>query len=196
MYINHRHYVLLVFAVIALAVTIFGYAFLREHIYSTSILAANMKQEVNLFNEKQVREHSVSSAYTQSAEARTKIVSSLVKQDDAVTLIERFEKIGDDTDTSIELSAISNDEVVVEKGIPMSHFRAHIEAKGSWSSIMRTLLLIENMPYNVSVGNLRLSLNSDSPSSSADLPVKTSTKPLVAGEGWRLSLDVRVLTTK
>jgi Tfp pilus assembly protein PilO len=175
MYTNHRHYILLIFAIITLVVTVFGFIFLRKDIYERAGVAAEIVKEVNQIDEKNKREIDIANIYDKSSGQRNLLSSFLVSKEQIVNLIESIEQIGTDTSTNLELSGIVNQEV--SKDNKVSTFQSHIEVQGSWSNVMRAFILIENMPYSVSLNNIRLVKSNASKS-----------------QEWTLSLDARVLT--
>jgi hypothetical protein len=177
MYTNHRHYILLIFAIITLAVTIFGFIFLRKDIYSRAVASIEIAREVNQIDEKNKREMDIANIYDKSSGQRNLLASFLISKEQIVDLIESIEQIGTDTSTNLELSGIVNQEL--SKDNKVSTFQAHVEVLGSWGNVMRALILTENIPYGVSLNNIRLIKSGESKSPE-----------------WKLSLDVRVLTGK
>lgn len=191
---NHRHYILLLVALITLAVSSFGYYLFNQTITAQAIESSRIIKEAATLDEQKQREQDVASAYAKSAEDRSKLMSLLVQQDKVVDLIEEIEKIGVDTSTALELSGITSEEAVTEKGTATSHFGAHVDARGTWAEVMHVLILIENMPHAVSLSNVRLTEAGDT-SSSAELSVKAKTPAKeIKVKQWRLTLDIRVLT--
>ncbi len=176
MYTNHRHYILIIFAIITLAVSVFGFVFLRDLIYSRAVTSAKIAREVSQIDEQNKHESDITSIYDKSSEQRRLLDSFIVPKEKIVDLIESIEKIGVDTSTDLELSSITNQESKDDK---TSQFQAHVDVKGTWTNIMRSLILIEGLPYSVSINNTRLIKSGDSKSSQ-----------------WELSLDLRVLTGK
>lgn len=194
MYTNHRHYILLIFALGAITLTIFGYSFLHRLILAQARDSAQILREVNLIDEKKQRDQDVTSIYTKSAEDRLKLNSYLVPQDKIVNLIEEVEDFGITTNTELELSAITNEDAGVVGGVPFGHFKAHVDGQGTWANILRALILLENMPYSVTLNNIRIISGAES--SSANLPIKGAVQKAPAVREWRLTLDLQVLTLK
>lgn len=188
---NHRHYILLLFALATIIVSIFGYVFLRAAVLSEAVQSAQLIKEANLIDEKKQHEQGVTSLYTQSAESREKLRGYLVAEESVVTLIEEIEKIGADTNAPIELGSISSEDASKGSAIALSSFKAHVEARGTWADVMRDLVLLEKMPHSVSISNVRLFNSGEMVAS--ELPVKGT--PVKTSQ-WRLSLDIKILTTK
>lgn len=184
MYANRRHYILLIFAVAAFAVSVLGYAFLRSRVITQAEQAVKVSKSVAEMEEKKRRELDVASVYAKSAEERRLLASYVVSKDDIVDFIESVEKIGSDTSTSLEMSGIADEtELELAGDAVLGHFKARLEASGTWTNVMRALILVEHMPYNIILNDVRLAENTESASST-----KAKT--------WRLSLDMRVLTFK
>ncbi len=183
MYANHRHYILLVFAVAAFAVAVLGYSFLRSKVFAQVEQTAKVTKNIAVIEEKKRREQDVASAYAKLEEERRLLTSYVVSKDGIVNFIEMIEKIGADTSTGLEISGIT-DEVELELAgeTVVGHFKARLEGSGKWANVMRALVLVEHMPYNISLNNIRLS---------ASTAAGTTTSKV-----WDLSLDIRVLTVK
>jgi outer membrane murein-binding lipoprotein Lpp len=185
MYTNHRHYILLIFAIAAFALSGCVYIFLRQKIQGMAVEAALQSAEIDRLDEKKQHERDVASAYAKFAMDRELINSSVVSQENIVKLIEEIEAIGTLAGIDLELSAIRNGEFTTNRGLSLGHFEAHASGKGSWAQVMHTLALVENMKYSISINNLRLFEASD----------------VVAGKEtgrrvWKLEFDMKILTTK
>ncbi len=194
MYTNHRHYILFFFALATLVASVIGYEVLYRTVTSQSARTNKATREIALADERKQREEDTASVYTKTAEERARLGNLIISQEKVVDFIQSVEKIGNDVNVQIELSAITREPVSTETAF--GYFKGHIEARGSWANVMRSLMLIENMPYSISLSNFRLTQSSES--FSTELPVKGSTGSLgTKGSGqktWSLSLDIRVLT--
>lgn len=182
MYTNHRHYILLLLAIGAVTLSGIGYAVLYHAITSQSIKAHDALKTIALADERKKLEEDTASLYAKTKDERSDLGNLIISQEKIVDFIKSVEKIGDDVNVQLELSAITNEPISAED--IFSYFKGHIEAHGSWANIMRTLILVENMPYAISLYNVKLAQSAES--SSTKLPTKV----------WDLSFDIRVLMTK
>ena len=105
--------------------------------------------------------------------------------------IERMETICKETVTEVQLSGIVTEAVEGGKsGVKFSQIKADITATGSWTNIMRALILIENLPYGVSFSDVRLESESSDVES---LPVGGKAPVVKKVKVWRLSLDIKIV---
>jgi hypothetical protein len=172
MKINIRHYILIIFAFISVAVTMYGYSFIYKKTISQAELYVRTNDDLKDEDVKKQSEQDLIKVYNATAESRPKIASFFVDKIKVVDFIETIEKIGTDSNTVVEISSINNDDTKV---------KAKILAKGSWGGIMKALILIENLPLNILITNARLDSKDDSEN-------KTSV--------WILSLDVEAFIFK
>ena len=179
MKINHRHYILIIFAIISIIVSIFCYFFLyRQTTTQANNYLDSIKQvesEKNTVN----YEQKLIDTFNKYEQDRLKIESYVVKEDKLVDFIERIEKIGSDSKTDLQLSSITS----VDNKI-----KARVNTTGGWQGVMTALQMIENIPLSVSISNVRLD-------TSGDIEGIVNSKTTKIRE-WRLSIDIETLTTK
>lgn len=144
--------------------------------------------EISTENEKRQYENELTKVFNDTKDQRSKLSSFFIYEDKIVDFIEKVEGIGLDSNTILTLSSINADDLSSAKSGSTGFVKAHITANGSWSSIMRALILIENLPYSLSLNNIRI----DS-SASADIPVG---KEEAKKGKWNLSLDLKVIMMK
>jgi hypothetical protein len=195
MYANHRHYILLTLAVITFVVTSFGFVYIRQRIYDQTINAQELSKETKRLEDEKSHEAEVKSVYAQIAEQRTVINSYIVPKDKIVHFIESVEAIGATTTSDIQLSNIATKDIVKGKKIEdnFTNMTAHVTAVGTWPNIMRSLTLVENLPYSISLSNLHLDINTAVDPDAVDLTATTSSKTAKKQSLWRLDFDIKVL---
>jgi sigma54-dependent transcription regulator len=180
MYTNHRHYILLVFALLALIVTVLGYSFLKNAIVSEAVQSSKAIKAAALIDGQKQRAQDIASKYTRSADDRAKLNGYIVNEEEIVNLIEEIEKIGTDSNAPLQLSGVTTDTGVAVHGVTLNKLSAHIDVQGSWGNVRRALLLIENMPHAVAISNVHLETTGD----------------VAKEKQWHLALDIKVLTVK
>jgi len=172
MKINHRHFVLIIIAIITIVVVCIAY-FL---IYRQTIVQADHYASANteLSNEDGLRqkEMDLTKVYDETKIERDNLNSFLVNEDKAVIFIEMVEKVGIDTNTKLELGSISNSTDILKAGVSV---------EGLWSDIMSALELLENLPISSVIYDVNMT-------SSGEL-TKTS-------KSWKMTLNIEALTTK
>jgi hypothetical protein len=182
---NHKHYTLILISIIALASSFSGYFIFFKRILYQSNQGGKASSVVALNNEKKSLEKEMESIYKSTVEDRAFVTKIILPQDEIVGFIEKVENISNDTKAEVSISSITNTMNANSKVGDMGYMTAHIEAKGLWSNVMRTLSLVENMPYSITINNIRLEGEKDA---SMD---KKKTQPM-----WNLSLDIKVLIVK
>lgn len=171
-------------AVICLCISAYGYLFIYNKSLEQARSYTRITQEVNSEDGKKKYEQELFTMYETSKSSRDKIASFIINNDGIVNFIEMIEKIGESTNTDLELSSINNEK---------DHIKAKINVKGSWSNVMRALILIENIPLSASISNISLvtSLGLDKS------VLKTNEKiPANNSNIWNLSMDIESLIFK
>ncbi|MDO8430677.1 MAG: hypothetical protein Q7S72_01660 [Candidatus Taylorbacteria bacterium] len=172
MKIGQRHYILIILAIASIATTIYGYIF----IYRKTITQAEHYVHANKeFENEDIKKQSgeeLLKIYNSSKESRARLKTFFVDSDKIVDFIEMVENVGVGSNTKLEISSITNDENKVV---------AKIGARGSWSGVITTLSLLENLPLSVSLSNIKLNTTSDSDKEAHE---------------WNLSLDIEAIIIK
>lgn len=115
--------------------------------------------------------------YEKNAAGWARLSEYYVPADKVVRFIETLEALGPETGAMITLSAIDADNLDVAASGTVGNIKAHIEANGSWSEVMRTLRLAEVLPFKSVISGVSLGSNS-SPNQKG-------------GQTWRLAFDIR-----
>ena len=182
---NHKHYTLIIISILAIASSFTGYFLFFKIILHESSQADKSSSVIALNNEKKSLEKKKEGIFKSKVEDRAFITKIILPQDEIVGFIEKVENISNDTKAEVSISSIGNNMSANSKVGDMGYMTAHIEAKGSWQSIMQTLSLVENMPYSISINNIRLERVKD------DFLDKKKTQGV-----WNISLDIKVLIVK
>lgn len=175
MKINPKHYLLIVLAIASIGLSGFGYWYLYNKIISQAEGEYNALQEYQIEVIKKQNEQDLVKVYADTLSDRNKLSSYFITEDKIIGFIESVEAVGDYSKTDVTLSAINTDDFNnLEKG-NSGHLKTHIDIKGDWSNVMKALILIENMPYSISINNMNL---------------------LFASGKWSMAFDIEVLTIK
>ncbi len=171
---NHKHYILFALSILAFASAIWGYWALYYTITYHGRESSEVMSKQVIVDEKRQLTQQVESIYGKTAEDRARIFSHSVTVDKVVDFIETIEQIGTTTSSATVISAID---------ISEGFLKAHVEMKGSWVDVMKALVLVENMPYSISLNNIRLNKTGES---------TVETGPRV----WVLSADIKTAVIK
>jgi len=170
---KHSHYhhiplLILAVAVIAVAGSLYVYMFYAT---AASVDRANVARAVVLREKAdQSQEKSLVVAASTTESDRSRLASFFVPADNVVSFITALESLGPESGSSVSIASISSDSLSVA---------AHIDAHGSWLSVMRALSLAERMPYAVSISNVRMD--------------ESGTGAGSKSHAWSLSMDIKAL---
>lgn len=174
MHANHKHYILLTLSILAFASAIWGYWALYYTVTYHGRESSEVMSKQILVDEKRQISQQVESIYAKTVEDRARIFTHSVTADRVVDFIETIEQIGTTTSSATMISAID---------ISEGFLKAHMEMKGIWSDVMKALVLVENMPYSISLNNIRLT------------KAVESVENIGAGV-WALSADIKTPVIK
>jgi hypothetical protein len=152
---THHHTLLLtlVISVTLLVVAVYGYMYWAMKVSADRVRAA--RDIVALERAGQEHEEELRALYETTRLDRVKLQTYFVPADGVVDFIETLESLGPQAGSKVTLSAI--DAELPEKEI-FGNARARIDVSGSWSAVMKTLTLAENLPYPIYISNVRMDL--------------------------------------
>jgi hypothetical protein len=156
---KHHHIFLLIMA-LSVTILVTGIYIYMHYVVSVSIQrAATARDIVALERANSDREEDVKALHGRTVADRRTLSKFLIPEDRIVEFIESIEALGPQTGSKVTLniSATAPDK---EKGT-YGQARATVEAVGSWTSVMRALSLVENLPYGVAVYGVRLDSSVD-----------------------------------
>lgn len=188
MKIHSSQIILVVCAVATIATSSFGYNFLYHRTIAQAENASKARSEVLIENDKKKHEQELVTLYGDTIEDRKKVAAYIVPDDGVVDLIEKIERVGSESGTDFELSSINSDNLSAAKKGTTGYIKANIETQGTWENVMRALILIENLPYSISIDNIEIS--------SGDGFLTTSTEKAVKSRIWNLHFSIKVLMIK
>ncbi len=115
---------------------------------------------------------------TDSVNDWKKLAAVFVPTDNVVPFIVDLESLGDNVGSKVSVTSIGN--VAPESGSLASngYIGAKVTVQGSWSAVLRTLVVAENMPYKVNISNVLVSTYVDAAGKSTD---------------WQLTFDINAI---
>lgn len=151
---HHSVLLILALSVTILVGAVYGY---MHYVVKISIArAATARDIVALEKANKGREQGVRALHERTAIARASLSQFFIPADRVVEFIEAIEALGPQTGSIVTLSSIDDVPPGQIKESKYGLARAHVEARGSWSSVMRALSLAENFPYAISVQDTRV----------------------------------------
>lgn len=181
--IHHRYKlfsVLMVLMTIGIPV-LYGYMYYMVGVSTDHAVTALDLVRVEALNKNNQQE--LIDTYEKSSADRLKLEKYFIPNDTIVIFIETLERLGTRANSNLTLSSVTVD--TIDTTIPgtIGKAHAHVSVEGSWSAVMRTLLLAELIPYKSSIQNIQLD-------------TQTSLVPgsKVEKNEWRMSFDINVAT--
>lgn len=155
---SHSHIPLLIFAFAVTLVVGALYVYMY-HATSVSIKRAGLARDIvatEQNDQAQAKKLAVLAADTSFD--RAVLPNFFIPADDVVSFITSLEALGPQSGTKINLTGIDSDSLNGAAVGTVGRAHAHIDASGSWSSIMKLLDLSEHMPYAATISHVRLSV--------------------------------------
>ena len=152
----HSHHAL--FA-IAISVTLFVYAlygYMHYRIDASLAHVVELRATVAQEQSYKEQEQTITTVHNETMADRDRIGTFFVKDTATISFIETIESLGDRIGSAVTLSSIEADNLEGKEMGTLGRIRAHVDVKGSWSSVMRTIISAEVLPYKVTVSGVHL----------------------------------------
>lgn len=185
---NHRHYILVTLALLSIVASSLTFYFLYKRTVAQAMRYDEINNEINSEDGRKKYEQELLKNYDRTKSDREKLLTYMVKEDEIVSLIESVERIGEYSKTELELSSIS-------KG-NKNNIKSRVNVKGEWSSVIRSLILMENLPFVLSINNISLATSGNLESSISKGDLKAAKVNTSGSNIWSLSFDIEILTVK
>jgi hypothetical protein len=169
---SHKPFLILAAAVTLLVAALYSYLYWQVSVSVEKAVAA--RDIANVERELKAREKDMFRLYEGTVSKRSLLSGYFIPSDATVQFIEAVESIGPIAGAEVNLTAIDADELEDAKVGTRGTIRAHVEAKGTWIAVYKTLLFAERLPYKVSVDKIRLD----------------STVLAKGSREWRISFDI------
>lgn len=150
---NHAHNSLLILAIAVFMLTIglYVYMYMAVNSQTMRVVMAKDIQKVQRLDQKQIKD--IEELFKHSTPAREKLVSLFVTKIDIVKFIEEIESMSISTGAKIDLTSVKETK---EENTNMSKLTAHVEASGTWSQVIKTLIYIETMQKAITIDSVRV----------------------------------------
>jgi hypothetical protein len=170
---SHTPFLILAIAITVLVGMLYAYLYWQVDVSLDKAIAA---REIALIEAgKKSREKDVLKLYEATASNRGRLAEYFIPSDGTVQFIEAVESIGPIAGSSVELTDIQADDLSGKASGTIGAVRAHVEARGLWVPVYKTLLFAERLPYKVTINNIRLS--------AGEGLAKT-------GQSWKIEFDI------
>lgn len=154
---SHSHIPLLIFAFSVTLVVGALYAYMY-HATTVSVERAGLARDIVATERNdQAQAKNLSSIAANTALDRSVLQSFFIPADDVVSFITTLEALGPQSGTTLSLTGIDSDPLTNAAPGAVGRAHGHIDASGTWASVMRLLDLAEHMPYAATVSHVRLS---------------------------------------
>ena len=174
---NHSHIPLLILAsvIVLVSMALYGYMF-----QATSVSVGRAVTAQNVVASEQGNKQkakTLTSLASSTASDREMLLTFFISSDDIVSFITAIESLGPKSGSTLNITSIDADQMVGAPAGKIGKARAHVDAHGSWSSVMRLLDLAEVMPYAVTISHVRLN---------------SSGATAKSNDAWSLAFDIQV----
>lgn len=180
MKINHKHIILILFGLMSLLFSSFAYIYIYQKTIKLAQNFSKVTLEMNSEDGKKKYEQELIKLYDDEKDNRERVENFLIKDDKIVNFIEIVESVGDITNTKLEISSLNKESNAV---------KAKVSVMGTWTGIMRALILIENLPVSSKISNVVIN-------TSNGLDKNSSENKTLGVNTWKLVFDIEAITIK
>jgi len=179
---SQLHILMLVTAVIALLASmgLYGYLYSQTRVLTEREVTARGVIEAEVASQTEGKDLLV--LYDTTREARALLSGLFVPADNAVAFIQSIESISSQSGAAVSILSIVNNSTATALPGTIGTITARLSVTGTWTNVMRTLMLFETLPYRSAINHITLN---------------TSTlKGAAAGAAlqWQLSFDIAAST--
>lgn len=178
-----NHTLLLVFAIIVTIIVGGVYGLMYFGIEMSAQKIIKNQEQIDSQNLARQREKSFLDTYKATAHKWSELQDHYVKSNEVVSLIEKIEAIGPQSQTELVISSIDADNLENASFGKEGKIRMKISSRGAWSSVMKSLALVELMPYKLSINNVR---------ANSSLNTQNQNKSSTSKSTWEISFDLQV----
>jgi len=155
---THHHF-LMTFAIVVTLFVASLYFYMNSSLKSMTQDVIDTRSKVASLQSINNKSQKLKKLDKNSADDWKKLYGMFVTTDGTVSFIESLESLGVKVGSEISITAIDN--VAPESGslAVNGYVSAKVSVRGSWTSVLKTLMLVENMPYKAIISNVQISEN-------------------------------------
>lgn len=154
---SHIPFLVLAISIVLFVSAIYVYMY-REAIDSIQKSAEARAEVASVVTDKLIRDQFLAD-YKETSSDWDKLPNYFVDANNVVSFIEKIESIGRTTGSEISLSSIDADKIDPAATSTQGMIRANVVANGSWLSVIKTLKLMELLPFGVTIKDVKMSMN-------------------------------------
>ena len=178
-----NHTLLLIFAIIVTVIVGSIYGFMYYRIETSADKIIKNQAQIDSANLAKEREKKFLDTYKATASKWSSLQGLYVRSDEVVGFIEKIESIGPATKTEFNIANLDADNMDNAPFGKEGKIKMHITSKGSWEEVMKSIALVELLPYKLNVNNVKASSYKNQ---------QTQGKNTVTKVIWELSFDLQV----
>lgn len=150
-----NHFTLFIFAFLVTLLTLGIYVYMYLTVDLSLAKIAKNQSLVNSSKLTSSREANFIEVYEKTAAKWQKMRNLFVESDKVVNFIETIEALDSESGAKVSIASIDADNLDNAPADKIGYLRLRINAQGSWSSVMKALVLTENLPYKVTINNIQ-----------------------------------------
>ncbi|MEI8327534.1 MAG: hypothetical protein WCG02_00145 [Candidatus Taylorbacteria bacterium] len=156
-----HHHLLISFAIMSTMIAALVFFYMKYTVNSmTDEIVTAMNEEATLQSSDSL-ESRLQQLQNTSAKDWERIYSVFVPSDNAVPFIEAVESLGKNTGSTVTIVSVDNTKPDNGSLAANGYINAKVSVRGSWSAVLATLELAENMPYKATVDGVNLNLSQE-----------------------------------
>lgn len=175
---SQSHKSLLLISFISLVIAALAYGYMNKSVGISSSNIEDMRTRIKSEDDVRAQARALLALSTDTASDRAKLRALALPSDKVVNLIVAVEAISSESGSKVTIANIgspdSGQESTSTASSSASMVNMNVTATGSWTSVMRALVLAENLPYVSNIDSVRLDL--------------------MDKQGWELNFKLHALT--
>lgn len=150
---NYKHYILLLIGIGTVVISGLGYWYVYTSIINNAQRNSMVIKEIERNKENKKNEEDLLEMGKATEGYRTKLSTYILSEDEIIDFITSIENIEKSTQSEVIISSISKNDV-------QDHIRLHVDIKGGWVNINKSLIMLENLPYSITIDYANFTQNS------------------------------------
>ncbi len=153
---NSKHKIVLLIAFLMCVITLGIYSYMYYSVNAATDRTSVARDIIKSNDFDRLNAEKIIKLHESTVDQRSNILKHVIPSTNIIAFIETLESVGSEAGSTLKLSGVSG--VTQKDTAPsgMGLFHAHIDATGSWSSVMQTLMLTENLPFVTLIDSVSL----------------------------------------
>ena len=146
---NKFHTIIFIFSIVGLIISVGLFIYSFNVIKSSANKTGEGLTKIDQVNQKNLELNTIKKTIIATEEDRNKLAAYFVSDKSIVGFLEYIESLGETTNTEASIEA-------VDIGVETNTLIVSVKTIGTFSSVMRYVDLVENMPYRIEINNFTL----------------------------------------